>query len=222
MKYVTFLLACLVVLASSHANASIIIMSTPDPTRMDDQPVDVQATFTTGTDSITVVVNNLQINPTSIIQNLSGLRLTVSTGQTAGTLVSSSGVPRRVAKKGAYTDQASVSTGWELETIGTEIRLHVLGTDAGPSHTLLGLPDELGIYTSANGSIAGNKPHNPFLAERATFVLSVLGVTAASTITEATFEFGTSPGSNVSVPEPAALLLLTLGGIALVWRRRRA
>jgi hypothetical protein len=233
MKHLTFLLAFIVVVASSHANASVTVMWTPDPTLMDGQPVNVAAQFTTGTDSITVLVHNIQVNPTSVVQNLSGLRFTVSTGETAGTLVSSSGVPRSVAKTGgAYTDGPADSTGWELGTIGPEMYLHVLDTGpggVGPAHLIIGRPDASDEYSNANGSIADNGPHNPFLSGINMFELSVLGVTDASTITEATFEFGTSSGYEVTVvpdqvtpfPEPATMSLLCVGAVAMLRRKRQ-
>jgi hypothetical protein len=230
VKWLMVVVAFLVVVTSSHANASVTVMWTPDPTLMDGHPVNVVAEFTTGTDSITVRVDNIQINPTSSVQNLSGLRFTISTGETAGILDSSSGVPRWVAIDGSYTDGATDSTGWELGTIGPEMYLHVLDTGpGGPSHTLLGRPDASDEYSNANGSIADNGPHNPFLSGINIFELSVLGVTDASTITEATFEFGTSSGNEVTVvpdqvtpfPEPATMSLLCVGAVAMLRRKRQ-
>ena len=224
MKYVTFLLAFLVV-ASSHANASTTILSTLDDTLMDGHPVDVQATFTTGPDYITVVIDNLQSNPKSVVQNLSGLWFIVSTGQTAGTLDSSLGVPRWVAdakEGGTYTDGPAGSTGWELGTNGVAMYLHVLETAVTPTHLIIGPPDDVSEkYPLANGSIAGNPAHNPFLAESATFMLSVEGVTATSTITDAIFEFGTSPGDVVITPEPATMSLMVIGAVAMIRRKRQ-
>ena len=218
-----FLVTSLLVVAvmSSHVSASIITMPTPDDTFMNGQPVDAQVTCTTGPDSITLVLENLQVDPKSVVQNLSGLRFTVSTGQTAGTLTGSSGVPRSVASNKTYTDGPVVSSGWELGTLGAGLYLHVLGTAVGPSHTILGPPDASDKYGNSNGSIKGNGPHNPFLAESVTFVLDVPGVTENSSITEVTFEFNTSPGYNVTVPEPATLTLLALGVPAFLCRRRR-
>src|SRR5262249_36911003 len=61
-------------------------------------PVSVAATFTVTAGNVHIsVVNNL-VNPSGVIQNLSGLGFTVSTGQTSGgSLTGSSGMERTVA-----------------------------------------------------------------------------------------------------------------------------
>jgi len=214
------LIAIAIAAISSHANASTIELISPESTFMNGQPVSARVTFTTGTDSIMVLLENLLINPTSVVQNISGLRFTVDTGQSDGTLVSSLGVPRAVASDRTYTDGPAGDTGWELGAVGDALYLHVLGTDAGPSSTLIGPPDELGVYSNSNGSIEDNRPHNSFIGETASFVLNVPGVTESSSITEATFEFNTSPGTNVTIPEPATMALLGFAALTMLRRRR--
>jgi len=221
MKSISTMSVIVVALLSFQVNASTISLSTPVNAFVNGQYVSAQATFTTETDSITVYLENLEANPRSITQNISGFRFTVSSGQTVGTLTSSSGIPRTVASDRTYTDGLAGSTGWESSSVGDELYLYVLGSEAGPAATIIGPPDELGNYSNSNGSIEGNIPHNAFIGENATFVLNVPGVTDASSITVATFEFNTSPGSNVTVPEPATLSLLVLGGLAMLRRRRR-
>lgn len=221
MKSISIMSLLFVAVACSHVHASMITVSTPDDSFMNDLPVSARATFTTGTDSITVFLENLQTDPRSVTQNLSGLQFTVSTGQTIGTLTGSSGVPRWVAIDKTYTDGSAISSGWELGTIGAGLYLYVLGTAVGPAHTIIGPPDASDKYGNSNGSINDNGPHNPFLAESAAFVLNVPGVSDASSIGEVTFEFDTAPGSSVTVPEPATLTLLTLGGLAVLRRGRR-
>ena len=101
-----------------------------------------------------------------------------------------------------------------------------------PAHTIIGRSSNGtysgGTYSNANSSIAGNGPHNPFL-EGVTFSLSVVGVTASTTITAATFSFGTTAGNTLagtaSVPEPSTWMLLLAGaaatfGPAFLLRRR--
>ena len=215
-------------LSAGSLQASIITYNTPANSSTGGQPVSAQATFTTGTDSITVVLKNLQANPTSVVQNLSDLLFTVSTGQKSGSISSSSGLERTVAKNNTYSDGAIVDTGWSLTTQGSSLYLNVLGTKIGPAHLIIGPPGGA-TYANANGSIAGNGPHNPFLAESATFVLNVPGVTSASSISAVTFSFGTTEGANEVVgvvPEPATLALAASGlavmlGVAMARRRRR-
>ena len=198
-------------------------MSISDGVTLNDLPVSAKATFTTGDDSITVVIENLQVDPRSFIQCLSGLLFTLNSGQTVGTLIESSAVLRTVALDGTYTDgPGPVTTDWDLGS--TIIGLSLYGMDAAewPAYRIIGPPPESNVYDNSNGSIAGNKPHNAFLGENATFVLNVPGVTDASRITDVTFEFGTSPGNTVTIPEPATMSLLTLGGLLILRRRRRS
>jgi hypothetical protein len=84
-------------------------------------------------------------------------------------------------------------------------------------------------YANANGSIAGNKPHNPFLNQSATFTITAPNVTAATTITGVVFSFGTTEGAvlipGALVPEPSSLVLGSVGlglvGSIGLYRRRR-
>jgi len=225
MKFLSTIFAVVIVVAaiSTQTNASIITLTTADGIFMNDQPVDAQVTFETGTDSITVIIENLQADPTSVVQNISGLLFTIDTGQTDGTLVSSSGLTRIVFDDETYTDGSVGDTGWELELIDDAMHLHVLGTDAGPAHTIIGPPNASDLYSNANGSITmknGKSPHNPFIAQEATFVLNVPGVTADSSIATMTLEFNTSPGSTYSTPEPATMILIA-AGLPLLLKRRR-
>ncbi len=207
-----------------NANATTITFSTPlGATESGGNPVSSLATFVTGAGTIDITLANTLNDPTAIAQNLSDLAFLLSTGQTAGTLTSSSGLERNVASNGTYTDGSLVSTGWALETITlpfSGLRLHVLGTLIGPAHTIIGGPAADNTYDSANSSIAGNDPHNPFLVGPVTFLLSVPGVTENTTVTGVFFSYGTTEGNNVRVPEPTGLLLLGVGLVAF-WGARR-
>jgi hypothetical protein len=191
------------------------------------------ATFTTSLNSIHVTLDNFLSNPKTVAQNISDLFFTLSTGQTSGTLTSSSGREVTVASSGSYTLGPTVSTGWTLTSSGGSLLLEVLGTSTAPTHTIIGPSDNGtyvgGSYSNANSSIAGNSSHNPFLKNTVSFDLMVIGVTDLTTVTGATFSFGTAAGNNLAgvatVPEPSTWMLLLVGatatfGPAFLLRRR--
>jgi PEP-CTERM motif len=223
--------AVLVGLAAQSANASVTFFNTP-PGSVDGagEPVNAAATFTTGTDTLTIVLQDLQADPTSAGQLLTDLFFTLNTGENVGTLTSGTSSERTVNADGTFTDGGVVAAGWVLSTSGSGFLLDVLAGPghAGPAHALIGPPNGgTGIYSNANASIAGNGPHNPFLNQSATFVLNIPGVTMDSFVNSATFSVGTAAGDNipgVQTPEPASLALMGIGlgsmGLISLGRRR--
>jgi hypothetical protein len=178
---------------------------------------------------VAISLTDLQANPTDIAQLISDLDFVLSGGQTSGTLGTSSGLQRTVNSGGTFTDGATTTTGWGLNNnVGGGLQLDALGF-IGPAGLILGPPGAGSLYSNANGSIAGNGPHNPFIFGTATFNLSVPGVTVDSTITSVTFSFGTTAGVNVpggrppqEIPDGGTtlwLLGLALSGIAAAKRR---
>ena len=163
-------------------------------------PVNAQAILTTGTNSVSISLTNLQSNPTSIAQTLSDLEFTLSTTPSgASTLQPSSvGTERTVNADKTFTDGSVVAPGWALTASGPELTLDLIGTATAPKHTIIGGPDAgTNMYSSANGSIAGNGANNPFLAGTVSFHLIVPGITAETTVTGVTFSFSTTAGNNV-------------------------
>jgi hypothetical protein len=225
------LAVCLLICAFAvTSHASSITFTTPTGATIGGQPVSASATFMTSANTLTVTLTDLLANPTDVGQLLSDLFFTLSNGSTAGTLTSSSGQELTVAGNGTFTTGVgTVSTGWALSPSGGSLLLNVLGTAIGPAHTIIGPPGPGGTYSNANGSIAGNGPHNPFLNQTATFVITDNTITAATTVTAATFSFGTAAGSNVPgvptiAPEPTTLVslggaLLLLGAVGRMWKR---
>ena len=215
-----FAVALIIIVASGSARADQVTYITPSGSLAGGQPVDASAVFTTGNGTLSITLTDLQANPTSVVQLISDLDFTLSNGATVGTLVSSSAQEITVNSNGTFTLGSTVSTGWALNTFGGGLQLNVLGTPTGPSHLIIGPPDGSNLYSNANGSIAGNGPHNPFLDQSATFILDIAGVTGDTSVTSATFSFGTTagidvPGTPVSTPEPGSISLLLSGMLGL-------
>ncbi len=198
--------------------------------------VDVSAVFTTGVNSVSVTIYNATSNPTSVVELISGLNFTFSGGSTLGaSLLSSSATELTVNSTavGGYSVGGSVATGWGLTSpTSSSLFLNVLGY-AGPEHLIIGPSNNGtysgGAYAAANGGIAGNPAHNPFLESGATFNITGLpGVTANTTITSAQFFFGTTqgaayspPGNTPSVPDGGTTLLMLGSALAVLGAVRR-
>jgi hypothetical protein len=178
-------------LLAASVNANTVTFVTPAGATTSGGPVDASAEFTTSSDVLTITLSNLQANPTDVAQLISDLSFGLNSGQTSGSLSSSSGLERTVAKGGAFTDAATpVDTGWAL----TGLQLSVLGTPIGPGHLIIGGPDASDKYSNANGSIADNPSHNPFLAGAVAFTIDIPGLTSDDSVNSATFSFGTTAG----------------------------
>jgi hypothetical protein len=193
----------------------------------------VTGSIVAGNGTVTITLNNNLTNSqvVSVIQNVSGVYFQVSgyNGGAVSLSASNSTQSTNIDGSGNAVLAGAVNpTGWAAGHSGTTITACVvcafgIGPTAGPEQTLIGGTGS-GAYASANGSIAGNNPHNPFLVGTVTFTLVVPGVTVNSTFTNVVIQFGTeaTPPQTQQVPEPASMFLLGTGllGAAAGFRRR--
>jgi hypothetical protein len=240
-KFVPFAVATFgwlaLVLMAAPVHAGSVTFVTPSGATVGAGPVNAEVDFTTSANTLTITLIDHLANPKDVGQLLSDLSFTLGNGgsDTGATETAASSSEITVAGNGSFTGPTPISgvatDGWPFavnsSTSGT---LNVLAAGGGgPAHLIIGPAGPGGTYSNANGSIDGNGPHNPFLDESATFTITGAGITADTTITSATFGFGTTRGVTVqgvlSVPEPSALVMSLVGlGIAGsigVYRSRR-
>jgi hypothetical protein len=222
-KFSLTTIGCASLLAFS-ARANTYTFATPSGASAGDNTVKASVSFETGADSLTIILSDLLANPTSTGQLISGISFGFASSiPSSGTsLTSATGPGVTVGNNGITTTGTIPSDAWKLSGF------HLTALGGGqPRGLIIGPASAGGRYASANASIAGNKPHNPFYAGSATFVLSIPGVTSDTVVNSATFSFGTTEGVNVtgvpiSVPDSGTTVLFlgaALSGLGLIRRK---
>lgn len=199
--------------------------------------VNVSATLTANAGSLTLILTNNTTNIGGVGQAISDIFFNLGAlNLTGSSLTSITGTQVIVASDGTTTaGSANPLLAWTLAYgeggFPTSFHLNALGTGE-PELTIIG-PPTAGVYSSANSSIAGNGPHNPFFNTSATFTITNALITTQTALpTSVVFSFGTTAGDNhtgclvgtnctPSVPEPITSGLVGTGLIALFFVRRR-
>ena len=221
---------------SAVASASTATFSTSSGATVGSpgQPVSATATITTAAGGIvTVSLTDTLVSTFDAGQLLSDLFFTLSAApttalSTTATPGSTSGGLIDISGTGAVSADAGSYATWALTSSGSVIHLDSLA--GGATQTIIGP----GPFAGSNGSIDGNSGHNPFINGTADFSFTVAGIDASTTITAASFSFGTTAGTDVSgclaggpsctsvtTPEPISSALVGSGLIGLFFLGRR-
>lgn len=213
-----------VLLCAGTVHADSVFMTPTGAVDTTGSPVSATVDFSLSGSTLTVTLTNLQANQKDAGQLLTDVFFSLSAG--SAMLSTQTGDLIDLNSGGSVTNLGTGTLGWGFGAAtvngnsGFELCVICQGgvtATATPHEGIVGP----GPYTNANSSIAGNGPHNPLINQTATFTFT--GVTPGATISNVYFSFGTTPGDNVSAPEPASLLLLGVGlfGLAAVSRRAR-
>jgi hypothetical protein len=227
------LAALALALGPNPAMASVSVWVTPTGTTGGDGAEGASAQFTSSTNQLTVTLTNtLAANLFRAPgQALSDITFTLSNATTATNFTGSTAAGQFGDVSGSTVTYVSSD---DKTGNTTPVRWFANGSVSGTTVTLEtiggGQPSQMiapfvsnsppgGQYPSANGGLDN---FNSYVIGPATFTLNLPGVTAATTVTAATFSFGTTPdmpfitGIPQVIPEPSTMIMAALGAVGFL------
>src|SRR5262245_26930948 len=134
-------------------------------TNTSDGNVSATATFhQSGANLLQITLTNTGMTR-NVGQGISGIQFQIRSGgvvfNVTGSIQSQNNPLIQVGDGGSVSNLGTLVTGWGLGSAGPSFNLTALGFRGNGTNP----PDELilGTLNDPNGSIAGNKPHNPFI-----------------------------------------------------------
>jgi hypothetical protein len=189
-----------------------------------------EADFTTGAGFIDVTLTNLLAANVirSAGQALSDVTFTLSGAPGTLGATTASGQQGNVSGAGLVTYTSGSPErflgigGGLFDITGKTITMEAIG-GGKPSQMIVPFVADGGTLSNVNN---GFQQFSPYTIGPATFHLDLSGVTADTTVTSATFSFGTGPDTDLPgdpVPLPAGLMLFgsALSGLLCLGRRRK-
>lgn len=201
------------ILTGSQLEAAVITFTQT----LNNFPVTARVTTTFGLNSLTIVLDQLVANPTSVIQGVAAIDFDV-TGGLNGTLTGVSGQLITIGSDKSFANLSGIPN-WQKQSANDFLTTTLVGNN---KNVLIGAPGG-STYANANGSIAGNNGHPAWVSQSLTLTYAIQGVNSSSGISNLRLGFGTVPawvspdpgeGTNSAVPEPATCGLI--GGSLLL------
>jgi hypothetical protein len=185
--------------------------------------VNAGAAFLPANGFLTVELTDLQPDPGSVGQLLSGISFDIAGASGSGSLSSRNlGFTSTISPGGAYSPGSlSNLPKWKATESGEQIYISALTGGGSPKDFIIGPDSEGGFthrgkYGQAGSSIIGQ----PLVLGGAVFIIFLNGITSASQVSNVTFQFGASPSLVPAetpvisaVPEPSTTALFLISGI---------